>query len=151
MQIRYTSKLASEHLEELQELMFFNQNQHQVVSGIVSSIEKFGEPVVKSDGSTLRIHTSLLGEVQSLFAVEENAEQTRPIGVMVHARSAPDTLALLHIGVDEDYAADGPHADEMVTMKLIQRLIKVGSQIKDVRRIIVLYGPKDSTEIPIRR
>ena len=74
MQIRYTSELSSEHLEALQELMFFNDNQRQFVSDIVSSIEEFGEPTLKSDGGFLRIHTSRLGEVQSLFAVEENDE-----------------------------------------------------------------------------
>lgn len=151
VQIRYTSKLASEHLEELQELMFFNENQHQFLSGIVSSIEEFGEPIVKGDDGFLRIHTSRLGEVQALFAVEESADATRPVGVVVHVRNAGDTITLLHIGVHKDFASDGPHAEEMVTLNLFQRLIKVGKQIKDIRKIVVLYGPGDSTEIPIRR
>jgi hypothetical protein len=151
VQIRYTSKLASEHLEELQELMFFNENQHQFLSGIVSSIEEFGEPIVRGDGGFLRIHTSRLGEVQALFAVEEGAAAARPVGVMVHVRNAGDIITLLHIGVHKDFASDGPHAEEMVTLNLFQRLIKVGKQIKDIRRIVVLYGPGASTEIPIRR
>jgi hypothetical protein len=151
VQIRYTSKLASEHLEELQELMFFNENQHQFLSGIVSSIEEFGEPIVKGDDGVLRIHTSRMGEVQALFAVEESADAARPVGVMVHVRNADDTITLLHIGVHKDFASDGPRSEEMVTLNLFQRLIKVGKQIKDIRKIVVLYGPGDSTEIPIRR
>jgi len=151
VQIRYTSELSSEHLEALQELMFFNDNQRQFVSDIVASIEEFGEPTLKSDGGSLRIYTSRLGEVQSLFAVEENDESVRPVGVAVHARNAEDTLTLLHIGVDSEFAADGSHADEMVAMNLIRRLIEVGRQIKGIRKIVVHYGPEAGTEIPIRR
>jgi hypothetical protein len=117
----------------------------------VSSIEEFGEPTLKSDGGSLRIYTSHLGEVQSLFAVEENDESARPVGVAVHARNAKDTLTLLHIGVDSEFASDGTHADEMVAMNLIRRLIEVGRQIKGIRKIIVHYGPETGTEIPIRR
>ncbi len=151
VRIRYTSELSSEYLEELQELMFFNDNQRQFVSDIVASIDEFGEPTLKSEGGFLRICTSRLGEVQSLFAVEENDESARPVGVAVHVRNAEDTLTLLHIGVHSEFASDGTHADEMVAMNLIRRLVEIGRQIKGIRRIVIHYGPETGTVVPIRR
>ena len=150
-QIRYTSQLPAEHLSALQELMFFNEKQPQYRAGIVASIEQFGEPVVRSEGGFLRIHTTRLGEVQTLFALEEDEEASRPIGVAVYARSAEDAITVLHIGVDKDFASDGLHADQMVAVNLFQRLIEVGRKIKGIRKAIVLYGPTEYTEIPIRR
>lgn len=151
MRVSYTSRLPGKHLEELQELMFFNAQQHRFRAAIVSSIEDYGEPVVKEEGDWLRIHTSRLGEVQTLYALEGDADASRAVGVMIYARTAPDTLTLLHIGVDPQFSADGPHADELVTHRLLQRLICVGRQIKGIRRVVVLYGREDKREIPIRR
>jgi hypothetical protein len=151
MQIRYTSELRSECLEELQELMFFNLKQQEYRPSIVLSVEQFGEPVVNSDGGLLRVRTSRLGEVQALFALEESTDTARPVGVIIYSRNAEDSFTLLHVAVDEDFASDGPHAEEMVTLNLFRRLIKVGRQIKGVERVVVLYGPENNTEIPIRR
>ncbi len=131
--------------------MFFNENQHQFRAGIVASIEQFGEPMVKDDAGFLRVSTSQLGEVQALYALAETDDKSRPIGAMVYTRSNEDSITLLHIGVHKDFASDGPHAEEMVTLNLIRRLVELGRQVKNIQKVVVLYGPKDTTEVPIRR
>ena len=151
MQIRYTSRLSSEHLGALQELMFFNEDQQRFRSAIVSSIEQFGEPMIKDDGGLLRLHTSRLGEVQALFVLQEDTDVTRPIAAMAYAISAEDTITVLHIAVDADFASDGPYAERMITLELFRRLIEVAKQVKDIQKIIVIYSARGSFEIPIRR
>ncbi len=150
MQISYTSRLASQHLEGLQELMFFNERQQEFRAAIVASIEQYGEPQLRSDAGFIRIHTERLGRVQALYALEE-ADDTRPIGVAIYARTAEDTLTLLHIGVASDFASDGPRAGQMVVMNMLRRLVNAGRQIKGVQKLVVLYGPERNAEIPIRR
>ncbi len=151
MEISYTSRLASEHLRGLQELMFFNERQQEFRSAIIASIEQYGEPQLKSDAGFIRIHTDRLGQVQALFALEEEADDTRPIGVAIYARTAEDTLTLLHIGVASDFASDGPQAGHLVVMNLLRRLVHAGRQIKGVKKLVVLYGPDRNAEMPIRR
>ncbi len=151
MRISYTSRLSSAHLEGLQELMFFNEHQQQFRSAIVASIQQYGEPKLKSDAGYIRIHTDLLGQVQALFALEEEADDARPIGVAIYARTAEDTLTLLHIGVASDFASDGPQARHRVVMNMLRRLVHAGRQIKGVRKLVVLYGPEQNAEIRIRR
>lgn len=151
MRIVYTSKLTSEHLPALQDLMFFNRNQQRFRSGIVSSVEHFGEPIIKGDSGFLRVHTSRLGEVQALFALEEEDERARPIAAMVYAISASDTITLLHMAVDADFASDGPQADRLVIPNLFGRLIEACRQLRSIEKIVVLYGAKGEFEIAVRR
>jgi hypothetical protein len=150
MAIRYTSKISSEHLDALQQLMFFNEKQHHYRAGIMASIEEFGEPMIINEDGFLRVRTSRLGEVQALYALAEAGHEMQPVGAMLYTRSAEDTLTLLHIGVHKDFTNEGRHGEELVMMNLMRRLIELGRRVKYIRKLIVLYGAKNRTEIPIR-
>ena len=131
--------------------MFFNENQAQYRDALIESIERFGEPQIKNDRGLLRAHTTRLGEVQTLFAVEHRLEAQRPIAVAVYTRTATDTMTLLQIAVHPDYAAKGPFATELVTMKLVQAIAKAASTIKGVRKVEMQYGTAENVTIAIVR
>lgn len=141
-QISFTSRLGVEHLEELQELLFFNRQQSRVRGSIARSIEEYGMPEISSDGGLLRIGVGQVPGVQSLFALEEAAGGTRVVGAMVWARVDTGRIVLLHIGVSEDYSAAGEHADKMVVMTLLHKLRQVARTIKGVSTIEMMYGQK---------
>jgi len=150
--IRFTSELSVEQLPQLEDLLFFNENQAPYRRAVVESIEKFGEPQVRVDRGLLRVHTSLLGEVQALYVVEGDATP-RPIGAAVYARTSADTVTVLHIGVHPDFVATGPQARQMVAVRLIRKVNAVAAAIKDVRQVVMPYGFGESVTIalPTRR
>ena len=148
--VHFTSQLPADRLAQLEELLFFNENQPQYRNAVVESIERFGEPRISNDRGLLRVHTSRLGEVQTLFAVEHTLAAHRPIAVAVYARTATDTMTLLHIVVHRDFAATGPFAKEVVTLKLVQQVVKAASGIKDVKKVEMLYGRAERATIVAR-
>jgi len=154
--IRYTSELFEDHLEELESLLFFNESQADYREVIIESIERFGEPRIRHDRGRLRLHTTELGEVQALYAVEDSEEVEdvdRPIAAAVYARTAQATVTLLHIAVNPEFAADGPLAGQMVGLKLVSQVMASVSRIKGVEHFVMLYGPgrEAGTTLPVRR
>ncbi|HKJ02309.1 MAG TPA: hypothetical protein VJ997_07635 [Longimicrobiales bacterium] len=150
--ISYTSRLEEEHLARLQDLLFFNENQGRYRDGIIQSIENFGEPFLRAKDGLIRVHTTTLGEVQSIFAMARSEDGgSVPVGVAIFARSSEDTFSLLHISVAREFGSGGPHAKEMVGLKLFQRTMDAARSIRGIRRMTVHYGRLGFSEFPIRR
>src|ERR1700753_3337921 len=90
-------RLAPRHRPALEQLLFFNSNQHRVRDGIEQSIETYGVPELFEDDDGLRPGVGRTAAVQTLFAV---AAGGRPLGVAVFLRSAQQRFAVLHLGID---------------------------------------------------
>src|ERR1700674_2482560 len=95
--IRITSKLPANQRAALEQLLFFNVNQHRVRVGIQQSIETYGVPEIYEHDGGLRVRVGDIAGVQTLFAVSDLG---RPVGVAVFVRSAHERFAVLHLGVD---------------------------------------------------
>ena len=95
--IDITSKLGAEHRPALEQLLFFNVNQHRVRVGIQQSIDTYGVPEIYEQDGGLRIRVGDVEGVQTLFAI---SDEGKPLGVAVFVRSARERFAVLHLGVD---------------------------------------------------
>jgi hypothetical protein len=135
----YSSVLPGERYEELADLMFFNRQQERFRAGIVDAIQRYGVPEIVTTKEALRFTVGDLGEVQALYALDSGSRGPLA-GVMLYARTAPETIVLLHIGVAPEYASGGPRSDRLLALKLIEQLKKLGRAIKGVTRIEILYG-----------
>ena len=117
--ITFASKVAIEHREALERLLFFNGCQDRVARGIVDVIDRFGPPEIVVDGDGLRVQVSELSSgVQSLFAVD--AHTGRPLGVAVYLRADLEHVTVLHLGLSEEYCSGG----ERQSLNLLLRLLK---------------------------
>jgi hypothetical protein len=137
--VTFTSKVAIEHRQALERLLFFNGCQHRVAEGIVDVIDRFGSPEIQVDGEWLRVQVSeLSGGVQSLFAVETTTG--RPIGVAVYMRADLEHVSVLHIGLSEEYCAGGERASLKLLLRMMKEIRRSSRRVKGVRRLNVLYG-----------
>ena len=91
----------------METLLFFNEQQRRYRDLIVASIETYGEPKIHRSGDFLRVHLRDSDEVQNLFALETKPEADRLVGFALYTRAEEDTLVLIHIGVDREFAHDG--------------------------------------------
>jgi len=129
--------------------MFFNPQQGIRWSGIVESIEKFGNPKLVAEGEHIRIKTETLENVQALFAFDRKDKNMRLVGVVVYFRADAETIIILHVAVEDDYSMNGPFSDEMLAMKLIAKVREIGRQIKGVKQLTIFYEKGLERNIPV--
>ena len=138
-QIRFSSTLPQFRRDELAELMFYNLEQHQVRSGIINAIDRFGLPEIVADGDNLRVRVEKLPDVQTLFAIDSDPQPAELAGVMIYARIDPSTLTLLHIGVGSDYSSHGRRAGKLLVFNFIHQLKQIARRITGITGIEVLH------------
>ena len=96
-----TSKLPVRQRLALEQLLFFNANQHRVRLGIQQSIATYGVPEIYEQDDSLRVRVGDIEGVQTLFAVSEAG---RPMGVAVFVRLAQERFVVLHLASSRDAA-----------------------------------------------
>jgi hypothetical protein len=135
--IRFASFVAAVERRHLEALVFFNATQQRVLNGIVDAIEKFGAPEIVEEGGKLRVRVAGNTEAQSLFAVD--AASGRPLGMAVYLRSDLESMAVLHLGIAEEFTTDGPRSGEHLLLRLVRELHRSSRRLKGVRRMEVVY------------
>ena len=72
--IGITSKLPVDQRPALEQLLFFNVNQHRVRVGIQQSIDTYGVPEIYEQDGGLRVRVGDIAGVQTLFAVSDRRQ-----------------------------------------------------------------------------
>jgi hypothetical protein len=133
--IGITSKLPVDQRAALEQLLFFNVNQHRVRVGILQSIETYGVPEIFEQDGGLRVRVGDIEGVQTLFAVSDIG---RPVGVAVFVRSAHERFAVLHLGVEPRLSAT-PEVNTRVLLKLMHEIRSAARRTRGVDRIELVY------------
>ena len=136
--IEITSKLSSEYRAALEQLLFFNVNQHRVRHGIQQSIETYGVPEIYEQDGGLRVGVGDITGVQTLFAVSDTGQ---PLGVAVFVRAAREKFAVLHLGVEPRLCATS-ETNTRVLLKLLHEIRGAARRTREVDCIELVY--KDS-------
>lgn len=116
--ISITSKLPIRQRIALEQLLFFNVNQHRVRGGIQQSIETYGAPEIFEHDGALKVRVGDLQGVQTLFAVSDDG---RPMAVVVFIRSDHARFAVLHLGL-EPHLSITPDVSVRVLLKLMNEM-----------------------------
>jgi hypothetical protein len=119
----------------LEQLLFFNVNQHRVRVGIQQSIETYGVPEIHEQDGGLRVRVGDIDGVQTLFAVSDIG---RPLGVAVFVRSAHERFAVLHLGLDPRLSMT-PELNTRVLLKLMHEIRSAARRTRGVDRIEFVY------------
>lgn len=141
--IGITSKLPADQRNALEQLLFFNVNQHRVRLGIQQSIETYGVPEIYEQDGGLRVRVGDIAGVQTLFAVSEVG---RPLGVAVFVRSAHERFAVLHLGVEPRLNAS-PEINTRVLLKLMHEIRSAARRTRGVDRIELVYKDRHAVRL----
>jgi hypothetical protein len=133
--IGITSKLAAEQRPALEQLLFFNVNQHRVRVGIQQSIDTYGVPEIYEQDGGLRVRVGDIAGVQTLFAISDDG---RPVGVAVFVRSAHERFAVLHLGVDPRLSLTADQSTR-VLLKLMHEIRSTARRTRGVDCIELVY------------
>jgi len=146
--VGFSSALRVHYHDELERLLFFNPQQKRALRGIHHSVLEFGVPTIQEVQGKLRVSLEAFPEAQALFALEDLGEEPRLVGVMVYARVEPQTLAMLHIAVHQDFSQSGKRADAQLVPRFIAQLREIGRRIKGVETVDLKYAR--SLKLPVR-
>jgi hypothetical protein len=140
--IEITSKLPVQQRTALEQLLFFNVNQHRVRVGIQQSIETYGVPEIYEQDGGLRVRVGDIAGVQTLFAVDLG----RLVGVAVFVRSAHERFAVLHLGVEPRLSAT-PDVNTRVLLKLMHEIRSAARRTHGVERIELVYKDRHAVRL----
>jgi hypothetical protein len=138
-------KLPLEQRAALEQLLFFNVNQHRVRVGIQQSIEAYGVPEICEQEGGLSIRVGDIEGVQTLFAVSDLG---RPLGVAVFVRLASDRFVVLHLGVQPRLAAT-PEVNTRVLLKLMHEIRSTARRTHGVDRIELVYKDRHAVRLHV--
>lgn len=142
-----TSKLATKQRAALEQLLFFNANQHRVRVGIEQSIATYGVPEIYEHDGGLRIRVGEIPGVQTLFAL---CEAGRPIGVAVFVRLAHERFVVLHLGVEpEPRQRSTMDANTPVLLKLMHEIRSAAKRTRGVDRIELVYKERHAVRLNV--
>ncbi len=127
----------------LEQLLFFNVNQHRVRVGIQQSIETYGVPEIYEHDGGLRIRVGEIGDVQNLFAVSKLG---KPLGFAVFVRSDHERFAVLHLGVAPRSSAT-PTVAGRVLIKLMHEIRHAARRTRGVDRIELVYKDRHAVRL----
>jgi hypothetical protein len=133
--IDITSNLLVEQRAALEQLLFFNVNQHRVRMGIQQSIDTYGVPEIHEHEGSLKVRVGDIVGVQNLFALSTAG---RLLGVAVFMRSAHERFAVLHLGVETRRFA-APDLSTRVLLKLMHEIRGAARRTQGVERIDLVY------------
>jgi hypothetical protein len=143
--IGITSKLAAEQRPALEQLLFFNVNQHRVRVGIQQSIDTYGVPEIYEQDGGLRVRVGDIAGVQTLFAISEDG---KPVGVAVFVRSAHERFAVLHLGVDPRLSLSADQSTR-VLLKLMHEIRSTARRTRGVDCIELVYKVRHAVRLHV--
>ena len=130
----------------LEQLLFFNSNQHRVRVGIQQSIETYGVPEIHEHDGALSVRVGDIAGVQTIFAVSDTG---RPIGVAVFVRLASDRFVVLHLGVQPRTAATA-EMNTRVLLKLMHGIRRgAARRTQGVERIELVYKNRHAVRLHV--
>jgi hypothetical protein len=136
-------KLPLDQRAALEQLLFFNVNQHRVRVGSQESIETYGGPEIHEHDGGLSVRVGDIEGVQCLFAVSDAG---RPLGVAIFVRLASDRFVVLHLGVLQPFtvAAD---LNRRVLLKLMHEIRSAARRTHGVDRIELVYKHRHAVRL----
>ena len=138
MNLVFSSRVPNDCRSALEDLLFFNPQQHRVRDGIINSLEQFGHPRLEETGDGLAVRVGDQ-EAQTLFAYDRDRRGHEPVGVVVFVRTTPTEIAVMHVAVHPDYGLQGRRGGVGLGVTLVEKVKEIAARIVGVQRIVFFY------------
>ena len=137
--IRVSSVLPVSYRDELERIVFFNQEQNLVTTPLVDSVHRYGVPTIVEENGRLRFSVNAFGRLQSLYAFDDTTARARLVGVAMFVRDTPLDIVVLHLAAHEDYTARGKWSHASVVVQLLAAIRGASLRTRGIETLTVLY------------
>ena len=146
--VRFTSVLPVSRRDELERLLFFNENQHKVEASLLDALRRYGAPRMTFDDGCIRFVVPKLPAVQTLYALDDADVPPTLAAVAIYTREDFETLAVLFFAIHERYAGGALHEGEMLSARLMDLLRASAARTRGVRWLRLPY--RQDVRFPVR-
>ncbi|MCA9705053.1 MAG: hypothetical protein KDK70_04280 [Myxococcales bacterium] len=146
----FTSFLGASHREDLERLLFFNENQSRASEGVAVVVQRYGTPRIVVEDDRLRIELSSSFSPQALYVVTRVRGTYRPVGVVVYTRE-DDALVVLFVAVDGELSGRGIKGHGMLLVRMIREVEAIARRVRGIGRVLVYTGRAEPTRIVVPR
>jgi hypothetical protein len=149
VEFSFRSSLPGRYVQDLEQLVFFNERQRDVRSRIMELLEQYGAPEIVRAQDHVSVGLAQRPDAQSLFLLSDETEDAELLGFALFLRDSPDAITVIHVAVlDGVMTEDG--TDALLAIRLLHRIRKLARRIRGVRWVRVLYGEGAQTRLPVR-
>jgi hypothetical protein len=151
--IYFTSHVSIKHQAALEKILYFNALQNRYRDVINTSIQQYGQPKLTIEDGRIRLYMETLEDIQSIFAMDGETEDSSVLGVLLYHRVEYEGLIILHIAIDEQCSFEGEYSNEFIVMRLILQLKTIAKNIRGVKKIKIAYNGnfRQCSEIRVKR
>lgn len=132
----FQSILSAGKRKALEELFFFNPEQHLFLPEIEATIGLLGPPEIQESVHGLTIHVARFPEAQNLYCFDRESDEL--LAAMVYFRSEFSELEIFHIAVNRQ--PEAPLHALAVFLECVKVLKGVAKQIQGVKWLTMPYG-----------
>ncbi len=138
-ELYFSSQLSSSYLVELENILHFNAHQHKVSRSIADSVAVFGLPEIMNENGFLKIQMSGGAKPQILYVFDSYAPDAALLAVTIQHRTSYEELTILHIALDTECSSSGKYAEEMILIRILEKIKNDVRRIKGLKRIQIPY------------
>lgn len=138
--IYFTSEIETKYADQVEQLFFFNRNQFRYYNKIEKICTKYGMPSLDKSGNNLRLLLDGSDKFQTLYVFDRENDSVTVLGMLIYFRPQKDLIEVVHIAVVEECSEYGKYKNEMVVIRMIERLRKDVNRLKGVKKIKLPYN-----------
>ena len=139
MEAKVTSSLDAKFRDNLEQMLFFHQQQSRFRRSISDSVAKYGSPRIMEREGGLRVELAELPDVQSLYAVSADPQHPQLLGAVIFNRTVLYEFEILHIVARYDQTYSGSGGEGSVAFLLVEELCKIARRVKGIRAVRLAY------------
>jgi hypothetical protein len=147
--LRFTSDVPASRKDEVERLVFFNENQHRVEARLREALQTFGAPAIVVEMGRVRFTVGRAGRVQTIYAMDESRRIPQLAGALLFTRESAATMTVLFVAVREDYVWGGARAAALVAPRLLEVAGEIAARTRGVAELRLAYHPRD-LRVPVR-
>ena len=130
-----TSRLGEEFREDLEQILFFNPEQHKAIVDIEHCVKHYGVPEITNVNGYLRINLNSYSVAQTLYSIDRGENGDTLAGVIVFVRNTHEDISVLFVAIAKNYILRGSITTARLVWDLVHQIIESAARISGVRNV----------------
>lgn len=148
MEPHFQSILPVRYLQDLEQLVFFNERQRELRGRIVELLEQYGPLEIVQREDHVGVGLIRRPDAQNLFAMSEDTEDAELLGFALYLRDSPDVITVVHVAVFDGIVTE-EGSDPLLALRLLYSIRELARRIRGVKWVSVLYGQGAQARLPV--
>jgi hypothetical protein len=148
VELDFRSILPVRYLQDVEQLVFFNERQRDLRRRIVELLEQYGPLEIVQEEGHLRVGLVQRPDAQNLFVLSGDTQDAELLGFALYLRDSPDVITVVHVAVFDGIVTE-EGSDPLLALRLLYSIRELARRIRGVKWVSVLYGQGSQARLPV--